>query len=112
MGKVIYKGMAGPGHPIYKGELMVGARLTEPPKAADAKDKKKLKNEVTSKDSPEGKQTLLELALSKGFTIADPDDPIYKEGLIIQVNPFSSERKKAKKGTKVEKKPPRSRKGK
>jgi hypothetical protein len=34
-----------------------------------------------------GKQSLVELALSKGFKIADPNDPIYKEGSIISVNP-------------------------
>ena len=38
-----------------------------------------------------GNQTLLELALSKGFTLADRNDPIYKEGLTVSVSPSPSE---------------------
>ena len=34
-----------------------------------------------------GQKNLLELALSKGFKLASKDDPIYKEGWIVSVNP-------------------------
>jgi hypothetical protein len=31
----------------------------------------------------EKKQSLVELALSLGFTVADPNDPIYSSGVVI-----------------------------
>ena len=36
-----------------------------------------------------GKSSLLEEILSKGFKLAEPDDPIYSQGWTISVNPSS-----------------------
>ena len=41
-----------------------------------------------------GKKSLVELGLSLGFKIADPNSPIYKEGLTISVNPLSDQLEK------------------
>ena len=36
-----------------------------------------------------GKNGLLEKILSKGFKLAEPDDPIYSQGWTMSVNPSS-----------------------
>lgn len=99
MGKVTMSGWASEDDPIYTEEsVQIGARLTRPSESAIGKNKaKEVATEVTSQTSPDsGKQSLLELALSKGFTIADPNDPIYTEGLIVSVSPVSPKRKTTK----------------
>jgi len=93
MAKVILEGLAPPDSPIYTGELMVGARLTKPMKSAPIKETKIIKEkEVKSSDSAGSRHTLLELALSKGFTIVDPNDPIYKDGFTIVATPLLTEK--------------------
>jgi hypothetical protein len=48
--KVIYKGTAGPGHPIYTGELMVGARLTIPAKVSPPDQKAEVRNDTSNSE--------------------------------------------------------------
>ena len=51
MGKVIYKGMAGPGHPIYTGELMVGARLGAPAGVSLGDQKQEIQNDKSNSET-------------------------------------------------------------
>jgi len=104
MGKVTFKGWAAPDDPIYtEAGVQIGARMTQPSALPVDKDQTTgVATDATSQKSPDGdKQSLLELALSKGFTIADPNDPIYTDGLIVSVSPVSPKRETAakKKGT-------------
>jgi hypothetical protein len=112
MGKVTIQPMASPDDPIYTGELSIGARLTQPTKSAGTKGTKgKARGEVKSQGSSNKKQTLLQLALSKGFTIANPDSPIYKDGVTLSINPPLDKPEEVRRKTAAVKKP-RSRKGK
>ncbi len=88
MGKVTFNDEAPPDHPIYtKASLNIGARLTQPAKPPVTESApKEVEAEKQSKASTDCKQTLLELALSKGFTLADPSDRIYKEGVTLSMN--------------------------
>lgn len=89
--------MAPPDSPIYTGELLIGARLTQPTKSAAIKETKiSEEKEAKSLDSSGSKHSLLELALSKGFTIADPNDPIYTDGINIVTTPLLTEKKEIK----------------
>ncbi len=92
MGKVTFEDEAPPDHPIYtEAVLTIGARLTQSDKSpVNEGTGKEAEAEKKSKASTDAKQTLLELALSKGFTLADPNDPIYKEGFLIPIDPSSS----------------------
>jgi hypothetical protein len=92
MGKVTFNDEAPAGHTIYTGaSLNIGARLTQPVKSPVTEGTgKEAEAEKKSKASTDGKQTLLDLALSKGFTLADPNDPIYKEGFLIPIDLSSS----------------------
>ncbi len=79
MGKVTFEDEAPPDHPIYtEAVLTVGARLTQPAKSSVTKSTdNEVKAEGEGRASADGRQTLLELALSRGFTLADPNDPIF-----------------------------------
>jgi hypothetical protein len=46
MAKVIYKGTAGKGNPIYTGELIIGARLTSRAEVEPADQKPEMKNDA------------------------------------------------------------------
>jgi hypothetical protein len=91
MGKVTFNDETPPDHPIYtEAVLTIGARLTQPDESSVTKSTgEEVEAGKKSNTSAHGKQTLLELALSKGFTLADPNDPIYKEGSSISVAPSS-----------------------
>lgn len=100
MGKVTLKGWAAPADPIYtEAGVQIGARLTQPSESPEGKGKtKEVATDATGQESPDGgKQSLRELVLSKGFSIADPNDPIYTNGLIFSVSPVSPKRKAATK---------------
>jgi len=79
MGKVTISDEASPNDPIYtEAVLTIGARLTQPAKSSVTKSTdNEVKAEGEGRASADGRQTLLELALSRGFTLADPNDPIF-----------------------------------
>ncbi len=85
MGKVTFEDEAPPDHPIYtEAVLTIGPRLTRPVKSSVTESiGEEVEAGETSNASADGKQTLLELALSKGFKLADLNDPIYEEGVTL-----------------------------